>query len=365
MRRSVLAVFVALALSAVALVWWRQGEPAAAPGGSGSGAPGRGPAGGPPGASAPPLQVPVVEVQPEALKFEVRATGTLAARESVQIVSELNRRLLRVHAEEGTAVKKGQLLFELDIADVTAEMARLGVQIALAKLTLARVEKLVQEGLTSSQERESAQANLDALSAERRILGVTLEKARIRAPFAGQLGLRRVSEGAWVSPNTVLSTLQDTSELRLDFAIPERYASLLRPGSEVSLTVASVPGVLSAKVRAVEPEVDARSRSMLVRAVLEPGPGLLPGAFANVTIPLSEQQALMIPALVVMPGVDGRRVFVVEEGKARSVKVELGERTDERVQVLEGLKPGAQLITGHLLRLREGMPVVVLPAGAR
>jgi membrane fusion protein, multidrug efflux system len=171
--------------------------------------------------AAPPIPVDVITVAQESFELRVQATGTLLARESVELVSELNRRLSKVRADEGAQVKKGQVLFELDAADLNAELGRLEVQARLAKVTLDRSQKLSSEGLSTQQELDTAQANLDAAAAQRRVLGVTLSKTVIRAPFSGTLGLRRVSEGAWVSPSTVLATLQDTSTLKLDFTLPE------------------------------------------------------------------------------------------------------------------------------------------------
>src|SRR5690606_6422565 len=200
---------------------------------------------------------------------------------------------------------------------------------------------------------------VDEVEADRRALRVTLGKTLIRAPFAGTLGLRRVSEGAWVSPSTPLSTLQDTSSLKLDFTLPERYAGALRPGGAFRFRVEGRSESYTGQVAAVEPSVDPATRSLLVRGVIEGESGLFPGTAASVEVPLRVEQALLVPAIAVVPGVDGRRVFVAEGGRARSVKVELGFRSAERVQVLSGLAPGDAVITSNLLRLREDAPVAL------
>jgi membrane fusion protein, multidrug efflux system len=330
--------------------------------------PGDAPAGAPSASSAPaqaPLPVDVVTVQPESLEQQLQATGTLLARESVELVSELNRRLVKVHADEGTAVKKGQVLFELDAADLNAELARLAVQARLAKVTLERNQKLSSEGLSTQQELDTAQANLDAADAQRRVLGVTLSKTTIRAPFAGKLGLRRVSEGAWLSPSTVLATLQDTSTLKLDFTLPERYAGLLASGGQFTFKIGGNGQTFKGTVLAQEPLIDKQTRSVLVRGVVENEPNLTPGTFATVEVPLKSEQALLVPAIAVVPDVDGRRVFVVEGGVAKGVSVEIGARTADRVQILAGLKPGDQVVTSNLLRVRSGAKVKLLPAGAK
>jgi membrane fusion protein (multidrug efflux system) len=304
--------------------------------------------------AAAPIPVDFVTVALEPFDVGVQATGTLLARESVELVSELNRRLVKVRAEEGSQVKKGQVLFELDAADLNAQLAQLAVQARLAKVTLERNQKLSLEGLSTQAELETAQANLDAAEAQRRVLGVTLSKTVIRAPFDGKLGLRRVSEGAWLSPSTVLATLQDTSTLKLDYTLPERYAGLVAVGSEFGFRIAGNAEQFRGKVLAQESAVDKATRSILVRAVVENQPQLVPGTFATVEVPLRAEQALLVPAIAVLPDVEGRRVFVEQGGVARSVTVEVGARTTERIQILSGLKPGDKVVTSNLLRVRNG-----------
>jgi membrane fusion protein (multidrug efflux system) len=315
--------------------------------------------------AAAPIPVDVVTAKLEPFDVQVQATGTLLARESVELVSELSRRLVKVRADEGAQVKKGQVLFELDAADLNAELGRLEVQARLAKVTLERSQKLASEGLSTQQELDTARANLDAADAQRRVLGVTLAKTVIRAPFAGTLGLRRVSEGAWLSPSTVLATLQDTSTLKLDFTLPERYAGLIAVGSEFKFKIGGNGTTFQGRVLAQEPTVDRQTRSMLVRGVVEQQPSLLPGTFATVDVPLRTEQALLVPAIAVVPDVEGRRVFVVRDGVAQGVRVEIGARTAERAQVLSGLQPGDQVVVSNLLRMRNGAKVKLLGARSK
>jgi membrane fusion protein (multidrug efflux system) len=276
--------------------------------------------------AAAPVPVDVVTVVQEPFDVQVQATGTLLARESVELVSELSRRLVKVRADEGAQVKKGQVLFELDAADLNAELSRLEVQARLAKVTLERSQRLASEGLSTQQELDTARANLDAADAQRR----------------------------------VLATLQDTSTLKLDFTLPERYAGLIGIGSAFKFKIGGNGATFQGKVLAQEPTVDRQTRSMLVRGVVEQQPSLLPGTFATVEVPLRTEQALLVPAIAVVPDVEGRRVFVVRDGVARAVPVELGARTTERVQVLSGLAAGDQVVVSNLLRMRNGVKVKLL-----
>jgi membrane fusion protein, multidrug efflux system len=321
------------------------------------------PAAAAPSAARPPAQAPLpVDVHvaaAERLDLSMPATGTLLAQESVDVVSELSRRLVKVRAGEGTQVEKGALLFELDSADLGAQLARLEVQKKLARLTLTRQDKLRGEQLSSQEDWEQARARLDEIEAEARILAVTLDRTRIRAPFSGTLGLRRVSEGAWVTPQTVITTLQDTSRLKLDFQLPERVGDGVKAGQSFSFTVDGRGERLSGTVVAVEPVVQETTRSVLVRGVVDNKAGLLPGTFANVALSISASDALLVPSIAVVPSVKGRSVYVVRDGVARSVEVKLGARTPDRVQILSGVAPGDKVVTTNLLRLRDGAPVAV------
>lgn len=360
-------VFAALALVGVvgAIVLVRQrSAPAPLPPAGGSPAPGAAPSAGASakpaaGAAQGPLLVDVHAVKTESLAVTVPATGALIAYESVDLVSELSRRLVKVSAKEGQPVKKGEVLFQLDAADLNAQIKALEVQKRLAQLTLDRSNKLQAEQLLSQQDWDQARARVDQADAERAVLAVTLSRTTIRAPFAGTLGLRRVSEGAWVTPQTVLATLQDTSRLKIDFTLPERFSGDVKLGQKFTFTVEGHGERITASVVAVEPQIVASSRSVLVRGLVENQAGLLPGTFATVEVPLSADDALLVPAIAVVPSVKGRSVYVVQDGKAKLVEVKTGARTPERVQVLHGLAAGDQVIVSNLLRLRDGAAVKV------
>lgn len=354
-----ITVLCAVALAAVGGWAWQRGAgptPAAESARPGAAA----------SAGAPPLVVDVHEVAAESFEVSIPATGSLLARESVELVSELSRRLVRVRVQEGARVKQGEVLFELDTADLRAELKRLDVQIRLAQSNSERQRALLAEGLTTRQQFDAVQAELDGLHAERGVLGVTLAKSTIRAPFAGTLGLRHASEGAWVTPSTVLASLHDTSALKLDFTVPERYAASIVPGRDFRFLVAGRSEPLGAKILAFEPAVDAASRSVRVRGLIENAPeDLLPGTFATVELPMRVEQAHLIPSIAVIPGAAGRRVFVVKDGVARSIPVELGTRTTDRVQVLSGLSAGDRVAVSNLLRIRDGARVKLSSPKAR
>jgi membrane fusion protein (multidrug efflux system) len=303
--------------------------------------------------------VAVVTLAAEPLATRVPATGTLLPAEQTEIVSELSRKLVRVHARDGARVKRGAPLFQLDASDLSAELSLLAVQQSLAERTAARQKELLAERVTTEAEWEQAAAAVEELAARRRLLTVTLERTTVRAPFDGVLGLRRVSEGAWVTPQTVLITIADTSRLKLDFVVPERYAAALRAGVPFDAEVAGRPGTLRGTIDAVESSADVATRSLRVRGFLDAPEDLLPGAFARVYLPVTVPDALLVPAIALSPGPDGQALFVARGGRAERVVVELGVRTADRVQVVSGVSAGDQVIVTQLLRLRPGAAVQV------
>jgi len=325
----------------------------------------KGPAQVPPGAQkgpppAKPLQVQVYPVKLEEASETVDASGELRAFEEVAIVPELSRRLTKVHVAEGAQVDAGAPLFELDRADLEAQLARLRVQSRYGRTALGRRDALAESGVVSQEERDTARERVDAAGAAAKEVEVQIAKTYINAPFAGQLGLRNVSAGAWVGPQTVLATLYDISKLKLDFRVPERYAGLVDVGEGQAFTF-TVPGradKLEGHVVAIEPRIDPDTRSLVVRGVIDEPKGLLPGTFASVSLVLTTKETMFVPAIAVMPSPTGTRVFVARDGKAVEVKVALGRRGPERVEILEGLAAGDRVIVTNLLRVRNGAPVV-------
>ncbi len=333
-------------------------------------------------AAAPPLDVSVVTTTPRELTLTIPATGTLLPAEFANIVPELSRRLLKVHAKEGTFVKRGTVLFQLDSSELVAELETLRVQEALAKKTADRAQKLVAERVGTEAEAEVAVAKVDELAAQKRALAVTVDKTTIRAPFDGVLGLRRVSEGAWVTPSTVLVSIADTTRLKIDLTVPERYAASLSVGATFSVEVAGRGAPLTGTIIATEPSVDAASRSVLVRGLVEtpdaagnggvtasggvtangatkaaPSAALRPGTFAKVSLPVTMHDAVLVPAIALTPSAAGQVLYVEKDGKAERRLVEVGARTPSHVQVLSGLLPGERVITTNLLRLKDDAPV--------
>jgi membrane fusion protein, multidrug efflux system len=298
-------------------------------------------------------------IKPAALKEELEVTGTLAANQQVDIVSELTRKIVRVNAKEGAYVQQGQLLFELDNADLQAQLEKLHQQEKLATLNEERLRDLIAHEAVVQQDYDQAFTNLKVLQAQVAELQVTISKTRIKAPFSGQIGIVHVYPGAVVSVNTVLTNLEDNSVVKLDFQVPEKYAQVITDGSVQRFTVASDTKQYSAKVSAREARLDQNTRTLLVRAVsANPGRLLLPGQSARLHLALhSATDALMVSSQALMPSSQGYSVYTVKNNHVQLSQVEIGQRGAYTVEVLHGLNNGDTVVTSNLLRLTPGAEV--------
>jgi membrane fusion protein, multidrug efflux system len=310
------------------------------------------------GSKIAPLVAEVYRVTDMPFAQTLSTVGTLRANESVTLVSELSRRLVKIHVQEGSEVAAGDLLFKLDDSDLVAELGEIEARLKLADTNKRRVENLVPAKAISLQELDNSEAALNILQAQRNTQTVQISKTEIRAPFAGRVGVRQVSEGAFVSPATPLITLQDVSSIKVDFPLPERYSAEVKSGQKFTFTVAGNGQVFEGKVTVLEPAIDATTRSLLVRGLCSAPKGLLPGGFAEVTLTLDGLvNGFLVPSQAIVPSARGQGVYVIEDGKAKMKTVEIGIRTDEQVQVLRGLNEGDVVATTNLLRIRPGLEV--------
>jgi membrane fusion protein (multidrug efflux system) len=274
---------------------------------------------------------------------------------------------VKVAFEEGSEVKAGELLFKLEDEDLVAGIASLEARRLLASQTEERRRELLTQKGISRQEYDAAKAELDALDADLRTRRVELAKTEVRAPFAGRTGFRLVSPGAWVTPSTPLVSLQDVSQLKVDFSVPEKNAVQIRDGQPFSFKVAGSGEVFTGVVAVIEPEIDASTRGLLLRGLCrQPGAALRPGAFAEVTVTLDAVlSGFPVPTQAVVPSAKGPGLFILTNGKAEFRDVSIGLRTPDKVQVLSGIKEGDTVLTTNLLRLRPGLEVRLSAATAK
>jgi len=295
------------------------------------------------------------------VNYQLETVGTINANEQVEIVSEINRKITSIFLKEGAYVAKGQLLFKLDDADIIARINKLIIEVKLAEANESREKVLLLKG-GISQERYDEVSNLhQTLLAEIAVLKVDLEKTEIRAPFAGKIGLRNVSEGTLVNPGLVLANLVDISRVKIDFSIAERYAQDIHIGSTISFRTDYLNNNVTAMVEAIEPAVDVRTRTLLVRAVAANGDEkLVAGTSAKVTLTLGQSsKRLFVPTSALIPSIKGYIVFMKRNGIAQSMIVKTGARSRDYIQILEGLNVGDTLVLTNLLRVKNKSPLKV------
>ena len=316
------------------------------------------PAGGP--AARPALPVVTATVRAQALRERLRAVGTLQANESVMIRSELPGRVERIHFQEGQPVAAGQVLITLDAAEYRAQVAQTEATVQANRLTFERAADLVKTNMLSQQDYDQARARLAESRALLQRHRVLLDKTTLRAPFDGVAGLRLVSPGAYVQPGQDLVNLEDIDPLKIDFRVPERHAAALTVGRPLTLRVDAVPGgEFAGEIYAIDPRLDAATRTFALRGRVPNGDGRLrPGMFAQVELTVGERpQALVIPEQAIVPRGEQLFVFKVSDGTVALVPVVTGLREPGIVEIVDGLAPGDTVVTEGQMKLREGMPV--------
>ncbi len=313
----------------------------------------------PPGLQPVQAECMVAETKPEV--FSYTAVGKIRANERVELASEISGRLVSIHFREGSRVKKGDLLFHLDDSEWVAELSRLGAELELARNTEERNRPLLNSGGISQQIFDEMVRQRKIWEASEQLLRIKIEKANIRAPFDGYVGIRNVSEGAMIVPGTVLTLLEDLDRLKLEFSVPEYYAATIRKGDRIRFRVEGIPGFQEAVIDASDPSVNAVTGNFHVMAlVIKPLPALKAGVAVSITLQAeSPSPALFIPTQALVPIAGGYHVFALKEGKASVRKVITGVRSDDAVEIVDGVTPGDTILLTGFMRIRNGSPVKI------
>ena len=293
------------------------------------------------------------------LSNEISANGSVLAQDEVQLQPEVSGRVSHLNIKEGTIVSKGTLLMKINDADLQAQLLKLKPQLKIAQSNLSRLAELLKVKGVSQAEYDAAENVVNNINADVQLLNVQIAKTELRASFTGKLGLRNISLGAYVSPNTVVVSLQNISQLKIDVSVPEKYAGIIQIGDNMQCNVAGIDHPFLANVIAMEPHIDEMTRNLTVRAMIQhPNSKLVPGAYVKVQLKLKESpNAIMIPSGAVIPDDRATKIVIADSSKAKFVNIEIGVRTASEVQVLSGLKPGDTVLTTGLLQVKPGMPV--------
>ncbi|TAH34283.1 MAG: efflux RND transporter periplasmic adaptor subunit [Alphaproteobacteria bacterium] len=323
-----------------------------------------------PAAAAPAGQMPATPVETVVLQLkpmaaEVKAVGTLQADESVILKPEVAGRIAQIHFKEGESVKKDQVLISLDDSLYRAELQESIASRDLAKQIYERSRALFDKGTGTANARDDNRLKWQAAEASVNLSRARLAKMQLLAPFDGVIGVRSVSVGDYVAPGQDLAGITKLDPLKLDFRIAETYLNNVQVGQKINLTTATMQGqVFTAEIYAIDPQIDAETRSVILRAYVPNHDQVLrPGAFAQISIPLGNQlTALMIPEQSVIPTGGSQFVYKVVDGKAVNTTIKTGFRDQGLVQVTEGLSEGDEVVTAGQMKIRDGAPVSAIRA---
>jgi membrane fusion protein (multidrug efflux system) len=322
-----------------------------------------------PAAAAPGVIAAEAIERPFAIVVE--GLGTARANEAIEIRAQIRERIRQIHFEEGQRVRAGTILVELDDRQAAAEVAAARAALVESEGRYRRALELFETNALSESELEQRSARRDADRATLAAAEARLADATLRAPFDGQLGLRRVSPGSLVGPDTVITTLDDTDPIKLDFTVPETSLQLLEPGLAVSAHSAAWPGVeFTGRVESIDTRVDPVSRTVRVRArIPNPEGRLRAGMFLSVRAVRDDVRALLIPEHAIVPEQSRQFTYVIgEDDRLEKREIRTGRRRPGEVEVLDGLAAGERVVVEGTLKARPGDVVEILdllpPVGA-
>jgi membrane fusion protein (multidrug efflux system) len=310
-----------------------------------------------PGAPVPVISVEGLVVKTSSINEVVEASGTILANEATEIRPEISGRITQLNIREGAVVPKGSLLVKIYDADLQAQLNKLLVQLQIAEKTEERQKELLKIGGIAQQDYDLSTLQVSNIKADIELTRVNISKTEIRAPYNGRLGLKSISPGAYISPTTLITTITQMNQMKIEFSVPEKYSAQINNGLTLDFMLDGSTKSYKANVLAREGSVDQNTRNLRIRAVVQGGADqfLVPGTFAKVRMILGENSnAIMIPSNAVIPQARNKQVALYRGGMASMIDIDTGIRDSSNVQVLSGLKAGDTLVTSGLLFIKPG-----------
>ena len=294
-------------------------------------------------------------IKPQDFSNVISLSGSIEANEQIEIRSEVSGLVESISFTEGSQVSKGQVLLKVNDIELRVQLAQAKTKESLASENERRAKLLLQKEAISQEEYDIASADYRTTKSQTQLIQAQIGKTSIRATFSGKIGLRSISPGTYVTPTTLIANLVNTNPLKITFSIPEKYASEIAKGSQITFTVPNMTEKFSAKIYALEPRIELATRTLKIRALTENSNGkLLPGTFANIELALRNiKDAIIIPTEAIVPIQDGKKVFIANNGQAKEVKVTTLTRTDKDVVITSGLKVGDTLLTSGMMSLKD------------
>lgn len=307
-----------------------------------------------PNRSNMPVQAEAFVVRTTSLSENLEIPGTLLPYEQTEIRPEITGRVVNLNIPEGSFVKRGSLLVKLFDDDLQAQLKKLQVQLQISEKTAERQKELLKISGISQQEYDLSELSANNLRADIELVRVNIGKTEIRAPFDGRIGLKAISLGAYITPTTLITTISQVGQLKMEFSVPEKYSDAMRKGRNVTFGVAGSGKKFTASIMATESVIEANTRTLRVRTIIKGNdPTLVPGAFAKVNLQLGENDhALIVPTQAIIPQARNKRVIIYNGGVAKFQVVTTGIRDSSFVQIIDGVQLGDTVVTTALLAIR-------------
>ncbi|MDN5286796.1 MAG: efflux transporter periplasmic adaptor subunit [Mucilaginibacter sp.] len=309
-----------------------------------------------------PISVNIMVVKDTTVNNIIDVTGSIDANEKVSLVSQTAGNITGIYFTEGSKVQKGQLLVKVYNQDLEASLQQVKYQETLAKQNEYRNKILLQKEAISQQEYDTSLTSLNSLRSQGDMIRAQISRTEIRAPFSGTIGLRNVSPGGYLSPQTSIAQLVNIDPAKVTFSVPERYLSIIGPGSKIRFNTESSRENFTATVYAIDPSIDINSRTITVRAKAPNPKGLLTaGSFAKINLTLDQiPKTILLPTQAVIPDLKSNLVYIYHNGVAESRPVKTDMRTDTKIQVIDGLKPGDSVVISGIIQMRPKVPLKIV-----
>ena len=307
------------------------------------------------------IPVNAVVVEPQRLSNKIQVTGAILANEALEIRSEISGKITGIHFQEGQWVNKGELLLTINDEELRAQLEKLKYTRKLREDMEYRQRLLLDKEAISQEEYDQALTGLNTSTADIKVLEAQIAKSHIRAPFKGVIGLRYVSEGSYITPQTAIATFSNIDPAKVEFSIPGRYSNDVKIDDVIEFSTEASNDIFEGRIYAIDPMIDPATRTLKMRAI-SPNPErrLLPGQFARVDLILNrEDNAIMVPTEAVIPELDGHKVFVAKQGMVEERKVQVGIRTNKDVEIAQGLNQRDTVVTSGILQIKQGSQVDV------
>lgn len=301
-------------------------------------------------AEKPVVQVEVIIATTEDIDNMLEVNGSVLSNEMAELHPEVSGRLIYLNLPDGANVKQGTILARVNDADLQAQLEQQKTQLELANKTLKRLSDLLKINGVNQADYDAALSQVNTIQANMNVINAQIDKTIVKAPFSGELGLRMVSPGAYVTPQTVLGSIHQVDKVKIDFTVPETFSSLLFKGNKIKIQNDGLPELQDAVISAIEPQINTVSRNIKVRAMLIKGI-IQPGSFVKVYLE-QKRKGIMVPTNAVIPDALSNQVVVVKNNRATFVNVETGLRNPGLVEITSGVTPGDSIIVSGMLFVR-------------